>query len=181
VDTQDALKADKTYVDTQDATKADTSYVNTQLALKAPLASPAFTSVPTAPTAPVGTNTTQLATTAFVLANGGSSGGGGHGQCYLDLSGGNLRLLPKNGNKLIVNGVVCTVPDAGVTLAPTGLTAGTTYFIYATASGGVVNALEASVTAHATSTTACDSGSFNLYFIAASGGKRSALYVTVRG
>ena len=33
------------------------------------LASPAFTGVPTAPTAAPGTNTTQLATTAFVLAN----------------------------------------------------------------------------------------------------------------
>lgn len=36
------------------------------LDLKAPLASPAFTGVPTAVTATVGTNTTQLATTAFV-------------------------------------------------------------------------------------------------------------------
>ena len=33
--------------------------------------SPTFTGTPTAPTASVGTNTTQLATTAFVLANGG--------------------------------------------------------------------------------------------------------------
>ena len=43
--------------------------VNTGLALKANLASPNFTGTPTAPTATVGTNTTQLATTAFVLAN----------------------------------------------------------------------------------------------------------------
>ena len=41
-------------------------------ALKAPLASPAFSGTPTGPTATVGTNTTQLATTAFVLANGSS-------------------------------------------------------------------------------------------------------------
>ncbi len=34
----------------------------------APLASPAFTGTPTAPTAAVGTNTTQIATTAFVTA-----------------------------------------------------------------------------------------------------------------
>lgn len=40
----------------------------TGLAGKAPLASPAFTGTPTAPTAVAGTNTTQLATTAFVLA-----------------------------------------------------------------------------------------------------------------
>ncbi|WP_456829461.1 hypothetical protein [Deinococcus sp. UYEF24] len=35
----------------------------------AKLGSPAFTGVPTAPTAPVGTNTTQVATTAFVAAS----------------------------------------------------------------------------------------------------------------
>jgi len=39
------------------------------LALKAPLANPAFTGVPVAPTAALSTNTTQLATTAFVIAN----------------------------------------------------------------------------------------------------------------
>lgn len=37
--------------------------------LKANIASPTFTGVPAAPTAALGTNTTQLATTAFVLAN----------------------------------------------------------------------------------------------------------------
>ena len=37
----------------------------------APLASPAFTGIPTAPTASLGTNTTQLATCEFVLANAG--------------------------------------------------------------------------------------------------------------
>ena len=40
---------------------------------KAPLASPALTGTPTAPTAASGTNTTQIATTAFVTA--ASSGG----------------------------------------------------------------------------------------------------------
>jgi hypothetical protein len=39
------------------------------LSLKAALASPAFTGVPTVPTATLGTNTTQAASTAFVLAN----------------------------------------------------------------------------------------------------------------
>jgi len=38
------------------------------LALKAPLASPALTGTPSSPTASVGTNTTQVATTAFVHA-----------------------------------------------------------------------------------------------------------------
>lgn len=39
---------------------------NTALALKANLASPTFTGTPAAPTAALGTNTTQIATTAFV-------------------------------------------------------------------------------------------------------------------
>lgn len=43
-------------------------YVDGALALKAPLASPALTGTPTAPTATAGTNTTQIATTAFVQA-----------------------------------------------------------------------------------------------------------------
>jgi len=43
-----------------------TSNVQTQLDNKAGLASPAFTGTPTAPTATTGTNTTQVATTAFV-------------------------------------------------------------------------------------------------------------------
>ena len=38
------------------------------VALKAPLASPALTGTPTAPTAAAATNTTQIATTAFVVA-----------------------------------------------------------------------------------------------------------------
>ena len=44
------------------------STVTASLASKAPLASPALTGTPTAPTAAGGTNTTQLATTAFVQA-----------------------------------------------------------------------------------------------------------------
>lgn len=49
------------------------------LALKAPLASPALTGTPTAPTAAPGTNTTQVATTAFVAAAVAAGGGGGGG------------------------------------------------------------------------------------------------------
>lgn len=42
--------------------------INNALALKAPLASPALTGIPTAPTAEQGTNNTQIATTAYVRA-----------------------------------------------------------------------------------------------------------------
>jgi hypothetical protein len=53
--------------------------LTSDLALKAPLADPTFTGVPAAPTATAGTNTTQLATTAFVttaVAGGGSGSTG---------------------------------------------------------------------------------------------------------
>lgn len=43
-----------------------TSALQTQLDAKAPLASPALTGTPTVPTATAGTNTTQIASTAFV-------------------------------------------------------------------------------------------------------------------
>jgi hypothetical protein len=102
--------------------------------------------------------------TAWNLNVAGEPGSGGgtlqnaYGQCKLVKSGSNIVLIPDNGNLLTINGVACTVPDAGVSLAATSLTAGTTYLIYATASAGVVNALEASTTAHATSTTAGNKG-----------------------
>ena len=56
---------------------ATTSALTTGLVAKAPLASPTFTGTPAAPTASVGTNTTQLATTAFVTAATAGSGGSG--------------------------------------------------------------------------------------------------------
>jgi len=47
-----------------------TSNVQTQLNAKAPLASPALTGTPTSTTASVDTNTTQIATTAYVMGQG---------------------------------------------------------------------------------------------------------------
>ena len=51
---------------TSDASKPVSTATQTALDAKAPLASPALTGTPTAPTASAGTNTTQVATTAFV-------------------------------------------------------------------------------------------------------------------
>jgi hypothetical protein len=51
---------------TTDAAKPVSTATQTALDLKANLASPALTGTPTAPTATAGTNTTQVATTAFV-------------------------------------------------------------------------------------------------------------------
>lgn len=58
-------------------TELDAEFVAIQNAIetKADLQSPTFTGVPRAPTATVGTNTTQIATTAFVMANAIPVGG----------------------------------------------------------------------------------------------------------
>lgn len=75
------------------------------------------------------------------------------GQCQLTKSGSNIILLPYNGNKLFINGVLCTVPAAGLTLAPGALAASTVYNIYAVATGTAVTSIEASTTARATDAT----------------------------
>lgn len=64
-------------IGTEAGQAADAAAVSQALLVKAPLTSPHFEGVPTAPTAVLGTNTTQIATTEFVLANGGGGGGGG--------------------------------------------------------------------------------------------------------
>lgn len=71
-----------------------------------------------------------------------------HGQCRLAKSGANLVLSPYNGNKLIINGTLQDVPNAGVSLAPPATTL-TLYYIYAYMSGTTMT-LEASTTAYAT-------------------------------
>lgn len=80
------------------------------------------------------------------------------GQCRLAKNGSNITLSPFNGNLLTVNGVACTIPSAGVSLAPTGLTVSTLYSIYAVATAGVITSLEASTTLHTTSSTAGNVG-----------------------
>lgn len=75
-----------------------------------------------------------------------------HGQCYLDLSGGNLRLLPRNGNNVLVKDAdgwfIRQVPNAGITLGTGGLVVDTNYNIYLYDSAGTLT-LEASTTASA--------------------------------
>ncbi len=55
--------------------QSDITNLVSDLALKAPIASPTLTGVPAAPTATAGTNTTQLATTAFVTSAVTAAGG----------------------------------------------------------------------------------------------------------
>lgn len=80
------------------------------------------------------------------------------GQCRLTKSSTNLLLSPFGGNLLTINGWPCIIPDAGITLAVSGASLSTTYFIYATASSGQVNTLEFSATAYAVSTAVRNKG-----------------------
>jgi hypothetical protein len=75
------------------------------LALKANIDSPTFTGAPLAPTATAGTSTTQIATTAFVVAaiSTGGSGGGSGGSSSANLTGmvtsvGNATTVVTNAN-----------------------------------------------------------------------------------
>lgn len=71
----------------------------------------------------------------------------------LSNSGGTLLLRPFGGNTMLIPGLgAVTIPSAGVSLAASGLTAGTTYNIYATVTGGNL-VLEASTVGHATDAT----------------------------
>lgn len=80
-----------------------------------------------------------------------------YGQCRLTLSGGNLVLAPFNGNMLTIAGATYAIPDAGVSLAASGLTPGVSYYIYAHISSGSL-ALSTALTGHSTSTTAGNKG-----------------------
>lgn len=57
-----------------------------------------------------------------------------------------------NGNRFFINGDWLTIPSGGATLSNSGLSANTTYYIYAYNNAGSI-ALEASTTARATDTT----------------------------
>ncbi|MBF6030843.1 hypothetical protein ICY20_24135 [Pseudomonas sp. P115] len=71
------------------------------------------------------------------------------GQCKLGKVGANIVLSQLNGNNIIIGGAPQIVPSTGVSLAPTGLTPGILYYIYAFMSAGVMT-LEASAAGHAT-------------------------------
>jgi hypothetical protein len=83
--------------------------LDTLLAAKAPLASPALTGTPTAPTAASATNTTQIATTAFVQAALSGAGAGDMSKAVYDTT---------NNGKVDVAEVAEAVPWTGVTGKP---------------------------------------------------------------
>ena len=85
------------------------SQVDTLLAAKAPLASPALTGTPTAPTAAPATNTTQIATTAFVQEALAGAGAGDMSKSVYDTT---------NNGKVDVAETAEAVPWTGVTGKP---------------------------------------------------------------
>jgi len=105
-------------------------------------ASPTFTGTPTAPTASPGTNTTQIATTAFALANGIPSGA-------IVMWSGSIASIPSGW--LLCNGSNGT-PDLRDRFV---VGAGSTYAVAAT--GGTADAIVVAHT-HTATTTATDSG-----------------------
>lgn len=105
----------------------------------------------TAPTDAVKVGVAKSATILWVDIDHAAAADMQHGQCVLVKSGADLLLKPRNGNKLIIGNVSYTIPSAGVTLAATSLTPGTTYFIYAYMNAGTMT-LEASATGHSTDT-----------------------------
>lgn len=77
-----------------------------------------------------------------------------HGQCrFVYVSTTECRLLPFNGNKVVVNDSMRTIPSGGVAIASTALVgaSGTTNYIYLYDNAGTL-ALEASTTGHSTHT-----------------------------
>jgi len=89
------------------------SQYDATLAAKAPLASPTFTGAPAAPTAIGGTNTTQLATTAFVQGALSGFGAGDMSKATYDSN---------NNGKVDSAETADAVPWTGVTGKPTSFT-----------------------------------------------------------
>ncbi|CRK76347.1 MULTISPECIES: hypothetical protein [Roseobacteraceae] len=89
------------------------SQVDSLLSAKAPLASPTFTGSPTAPTAVAGTNSTQIATTAFVNDAIAGFGAGDMAKSTYDTD---------NDGKVDAAEIADAVPWSGITGKPTSFT-----------------------------------------------------------
>jgi hypothetical protein len=85
--------------------------IDALLALKAPLASPALSGTPTAPTAAVGTNTTQIATTAFVDS----------ALTVVDIRAFGAIGDGSNDDALAMQAAINSLPDGGTVVIPPGV------------------------------------------------------------
>lgn len=94
--------------------------LDTALGLKAPLASPALTGTPTAPTASASDNSTQIATTAYVKSQGQVANFYTQGR---NTTGSTIPAF----SVLYINGVASGVPNWGLARADNGTTSDTTF------------------------------------------------------
>jgi hypothetical protein len=149
---------DKTDVDAlMDAVDAAIVTLNATDATKAPLASPTFTGTPAAPTAALGTSTTQLATTAFTaaaLAPGVSAPTttGTATALAIPAGAGNLVLFVNNATLLTVQGIAAGLDGQLLTIFSKG--AGQIDFYHAHASGTALGKLNLFATTGFTSLAA---------------------------
>ncbi len=115
---------------TQDASAATDlvrkSQLDSLLTAKAPLSSPALTGSPTAPTAVAGTNSTQIATTAFVNGAIAGFGAGDMAKSTYDTD---------NDGKVDAAEVADAAPWAGITGKPTSFTPATHSHLIAQVTG----------------------------------------------
>lgn len=124
-------------------TLASQGDLNTALGLKATIASPTFTGTPAAPTPAISTNTTQLATTAYVIAQLGSSNPLINGTAS---SGASLRIAREDhvhptDTSRMSNTVMTTAGDiivGGVSGAPGRLAIGSNTQVLTVSGGNVV-------------------------------------------
>jgi microcystin-dependent protein len=124
--------------------------------------SPTFTGIPTAPTAAVGNNTTQIATTAFVLANGTPTGslimwGTGTAPTGWLLCTGTAVSRTTYAALFAVIGTTFGVGDGSTTFNLPNYTNRMPYGTTLAATGGSADAIVVSHT-HTATTTATDSG-----------------------
>lgn len=152
---------------TADTAKPVSTAQQTALNLKANIASPTFTGVPAAPTPAAGTNTTQVATTAFVTAAVAAGGGGGGAVSSVAGRTGAVVLAQSDIANLVTDlaGKGTKIATAGSVKATTGANAETDigYTPVATAgtimqrtTGGVVSVGTPTATDHATTKSYVD-------------------------
>ncbi len=108
------------------AAQADADTANAALPAKAPLASPALTGTPTAPTPATADNSTKIATTAFVKNQGYSTGGGGGGSLAVRDEGTTLTTAATSMNFVGAN-VNASVSGSDVTVSVGGSSGGGMY------------------------------------------------------
>lgn len=156
---------------TSDLNKPVSTATQTALDLKANLASPTFTGVPAAPTAALDTNTTQVATTAYVISAIADdaptkTGGGASGTWGIDISGNAATATNLSSNRTFaltgdITGSVSSNLSSGASIA-TSIAAGAIVNADINASAAIADTKLATIsTAGKVSGTAITSGNIS--------------------